>query len=422
METREYNLNSYKLHIIKSDKVKSVHMEIHFKDKVDESNIFYKSMLADILSDCSNKYHSRKEVSLMLEDLYKASFYGTTTKTGGVVDNVFVYNFINPKYINDKNFLKNALKLPFEMILKPFVKSKKFDSMNFEIVKKRALRDIENIKEDSVRFSLKNALKYMDSSSLSSVSVLGNQKEVEKSTSEVLYQEYINMLKNSYCDIYIIGNVDFDEMYNIVTKEFKLNTIKSGRLNLHVENSLKRKVLVVNEPGNFVQSNLNIVCNLDNFTKNEKDIVMQMYNYILGSGGLNSKLYQKIREQNSLCYGVYSIYLKYDNLLVIQVSLDKKNKDKAISLIKEALKEMKKGKITIDEFNEAKINLLKSLKMAKDNNLSILSNYIFNKFDNLPLIEERIEKLENISLKDVKNLAKKVKINTIYTLESEVMS
>lgn len=422
METREYNLNSYKLHIIKSDKVKSVHMEIHFKDKVDESNIFYKSMLADILSDCSNKYHSRKEVSLMLEDLYKASFYGTTTKTGGVVDNVFVYNFINPKYINDKNFLKNALKLPFEMILNPFVKSKKFDSMNFEIVKKRALRDIENIKEDSVRFSLKNALKYMDSSSLSSVSVLGNQKEVEKSTSEVLYQEYINMLKNSYCDIYIIGNVDFDEMYNIVTKEFKLNTIKSGRLNLHVENSLKRKVLVVNEPGNFVQSNLNIVCNLDNFTKNEKDIVMQMYNYILGSGGLNSKLYQKIREQNSLCYGVYSIYLKYDNLLVIQVSLDKKNKDKAISLIKEALKEMKKGKITIDEFNEAKINLLKSLKMAKDNNLSILSNYIFNKFDNLPLIEERIEKLENISLKDVKNLAKKVKINTIYTLESEVMS
>lgn len=420
METREYNLNSYKLHIIKSDIVKSVHMEIHFRDKVDSNNVYCKSMLADMLTDCSSKYESRKYVSLALEDLYKAKFYGTLMKTGGITENIFVYNFINPKYIKDKTFLKSALKLPFEMIMNPYIKNKAFDNKNFEIIKNRALRDIENINEDGVRLSIQKALRTMDSESVTSVNVLGEKEQVQKLTSEALYQEYLNMIRHGYCDVYVIGDVDFDEIHSIITKEFKINTIKTGRLNLHVDNNLKRKTLVVKEKGGFVQSNLNVVYNLDGFTKYEKDVVMQVYNFLLGSGGLNSKLYKKLREENSLCYGVYSLYLKYDNLLVIQVSLDKSSEKKAISLIKEALKEMLKGEIKLEELEEARISLLSSLRMAKDNNLSILSNYIFNKYDSLPTIDERIESIEKITLKEVRQLAKKVKINTIYTLEGEV--
>ena len=81
---------------------------------------------------------------------------------------------------------------------------------------------------------------------------------------------------------------------------------------------------------------------------------MYFYNYLLGGGGLNTKLYQLLREKNSLCYGVKSVYLKYDNLLMIQTSISKNDVSKAVKLIKQAFKEMKIGKFSEDELNNAK--------------------------------------------------------------------
>ncbi|MFI3260847.1 MAG: insulinase family protein [bacterium] len=418
METREYNLNSYKLHILKSDKVKSVHLEIHFRDKVNKDNIHYKSMLTDILTDCSEDYKNRKDVVIRLEELYKAKFYGTTSKLGGIVDNIFVYDFINPEYIKDKKYLEEVLSLPFDMVLRPKVKNKCFDNKIFEVIKTRAIRDVNSINENPVKLSINNALNCMDKDSLTSISVLGSLKKLEETTPEELYTEYKNMINNSYCDVFIIGNVDFDEIHKIITKKFNLSSIKTGKLELNIENKVVSKVKKEVENGPFIQTNLNVICNLDKLTKVEKNSTIQVYNYIFGSGGLSSKLYCKLREENSLCYGVYSLYLKYDNLLIIQVSLDEKNKNKAITLIKDCLKEMEKGKIDIEEFEDAKINLLSSLKMSKDNNVALLSNYIFGIYDALPTIDKRIEDVKNVTMDDIKNLSKKIKINTIYSLKS----
>lgn len=419
MQIKDYDLEAYRLHIIKSDKVKTCHMEIHFRDKVNKDNIYYKSMIADMLSDCSSKHENRKKVVENLEELYKASFYGTVIKLGAVVDNIFVFDFINSNFIKEKNYLNEVLLLPFDMILKPKVLNKTFDPKIFEVIKKRAITDIEGINENPVRLSITNSLAAMDKDSISSISVLGSIEEVQKSTADKLYKEYKNMIKNSFCDIFIIGDLDFDEVYKIVTNKFKLDTIKTGKLDLYVENKLVKLTNKVSEKSSFVQSNLNILFNLDNLTMEEKNTTLQVFNYIFGSGGITSKLYQKIREENSLCYGIYSIFLKNDNLLIVQISLDEKNKNKAIKLVKDCLKEMIKGKFNEGEFEDAKTNLLTSLKMANDNNISILSNYIFNVFDNLPTIEKRMEDIKKVTIEDIKTVAKKVKLNTIYTLKSK---
>ncbi len=329
MEIKEYDMSSYKLHLIKSNKSKTCQLEVHFRDKVNKDNIFYKSMLTDILSDCSLNYPTRKSVVIRLEELSEASFYGTTSKLGGIVDNIFVYDFINPKYINDKNFLKEVLAFPFEMIEKPLAKNKTFDRKMFEIIKERAKRDILSVNENSVKLSINKALSVMDKDSLTSVPVMGSLEDVAESTAEKLYKEYKNMLNSNYCDVYVIGDIDFDLYYKIITKVFKLNTIKSGKMQLNIENKLAKSVKVKSDNGEFIQSNLSLILNLDGLTSFEKNTVVQVYNYILGSGGLGSKLYQSVREENSLCYGIYSLFLKYDNILIIEVSLDESNRKKA---------------------------------------------------------------------------------------------
>ncbi len=418
MEVKTYDLNSYKLHIIKSDKVKTCHMEIHFRDEVKKENIHFKTFLCDILTDCSKKYNTRKNVVIKLEELYKSSFYGTTSKTGGVINTMFVFDFIAPKYISEDNYLENVLELPCEMILNPKIINKEFELNTFNVIKERMKRDIKSINENPVKLSINNSLKVMDEESLTSVSVLGDISSLEDITPTTLFDEYENMIKNNLCDIFIIGDLEFDEVYKIISKKFKLKYIKSKQLNLYIDNKLSKKVKEKNDVSTFVQTNLNLVYNLENLDINDKNINIQVYNYLLGSGGMSSKLYRKLREENSLCYGVYSIYLKYDNLLIVQVSLDSKNKNLAIKLIKECINEMQKGKFTENDFEDAKKNLMLSLEMSLDNNVSLLTNCVFKEYDQLPSIENRMEMLRKVTMEDIVKIAKKVKLNTIYSLEA----
>ncbi|MBQ2409565.1 MAG: insulinase family protein, partial [Bacilli bacterium] len=187
-----------------------------------------------------------------------------------------------------------------------------------------------------------------------------------------------------------------------------------NRPKLDVKNNIRKKVLTKTEKSNFVQSTLVMVYNISDLTKEIKNSAFHVFNYILGSGGISSKLYKSLRTDNSLCYGVRSLYLKYDGLLIILVSLDKKNVKLAETLIKKCIGEMIKGEYKDSELEDAKKNLTFSLKMGLDNNVSILNNYVFNIFDNLPLLEERIKLISNVTKEDLMVCGKSLSLNTIY--------
>ena len=75
------------------------------------------------------------------------------------------------------------------------------------------------------------------------------------------------------------------------------------------------------------------------------------------------------------------------------------------------------GDFSLEELEDAKMNLIMSLDLANDNNVAILNNYVFNYLDNLPEIDKRKEMLKQVSKEDVIRVAKKLKINTVYVLE-----
>ena len=146
---------------------------------------------------------------------------------------------------------------------------------------------------------------------------------------------------------------------------------------------------------------------------------MQVFNYIFGSSGLTSKLYKKIREENSLCYNISTLYLKYDELIAIHISLDTANVKKAISLVKKCLKEMQTGEFLDSDLEDAKKSISLALDLTSDNNSSLLNNYVFHEFDNLPLIDERKKSLAKLTKEDVVNVSRKLKLNTIYVLKGK---
>ena len=419
MEYKKFEYPSFNLYTVKTNRFKTCQMEVIFKSKADPKDVMLKTFLADLMSDCSKKYKTRKDVARTLEELYQASFYGLTNKTGNILLTSFVLNFLNPKYVKEENYLEQVLELPLEMIFHPAIEAGDFDIKNFNIVKNRLHDEILSVGENINRVSLKKALEQLDSKSPTSYGILGTIKDLEDISPKKLALAYQDLM-NSCCDIFLIGDLDMDQASNIIFKHFKNSVVKTEELpSFYVENPALKKEKKVKEKSQFLETSLVQIYSLDHLTEKEKVTTVYFYNYLLGGGGLNTKLYQLLREKNSLCYGVKSMYLKYDNLLVVQTSVSKNDVNKAKRLIKQAFREMKLGQFSMEELNYAKESFVFSLNLSLDNPAGILNNYVFHIYDKLPLIEDRIKMIDEITKEEIVAVANKIKPNISFILEGE---
>lgn len=417
MKYKTYNCNSFDVHTIKTDKFKTSHVEVIFRDIANKEEMGAYSFLADMLSQSSKTYPRKKDLITRFEELYKIIVYATTLRVGNVLDFHVSLDFINPNYINDKSYVEEVIKTLFDIIENPNVTNDEFDLKTFNIVKERLKREINSLKENPMKQSIKEAFKAMNTNTPTSYELLGTLESLEKITPSSLYKTYRNLRKNFKVDIFLIGNLEMDDTVSLIKKYFKNRYIIENKLDLMVDNKEIKKPVVKSITSDNVQANLVMIFNLKNLTEIEKNITFNVFNYLYGNGGLTSKLYQSIREKNSLCYAISSMYLKYDKLLLVHISLEQANVKKAALLVKKELKNMQAGNFTEEELKDAINNMIISLDMAQDNTVSIINNYVFHVFDNLPMPEERIEMFKNIKKEDVINVAKKVKLNTIFTLE-----
>lgn len=416
MKYKTYNCNSFNIYTIKTDRFKTSHLEVIFKNVLKKEEIGTYSFLADMLSEGCKKYPRKKDLITRFEELYKIVIYASTMRVGNVIDLHVSLDFINPEYIEDEGYIEDVIKTLFEVILNPNVCNDEFDLKTFNIVKERLRREINSLKENPVKQSIKEAIKTMDSNSPTSYEILGTIEELENITPAKLYNAYKSLRKNFKVDVFLIGNLDMDNVASLIKKYFKNRYIVSDNFEVMVDNKETKKVKEKTMKSDNIQTNLVMLFNLKNLSELEKNITLNCFNYLYGSGGLTSKLYKSIREENSLCYAINSMYLKYDKLLMVQISLDNCNVKKAISLVKKELKSMQNGNFSEEEVRDA-INNIISLDMSLDNNIAILNNYVFNIYDKLPSIEERKEYFKKLTKEDIVNVSKKVKLNTIFTLE-----
>jgi len=412
---KTYKIGPINLHTIKCDKFRQCHMEIIFRNEVKKEELTLRSFLFEMLTENNNEYKTRRELVLYLEDLYNTFLYSVTSKVGATIMTSLCIDFINPKYTKGE-FLNNVLKLPFDMINNPNIKNEEFDLNTFNIIKKRIEMDILSINENPKRKSIIECLKETDKDSVTSYNVNGELEDLERITPSNLYEYLKNILNHDIIDIYIIGDLDMDQVANIIKERSKFNILKDKTTNFLVDNKLRKKI---NEKQGFMditQAHVAITLNINDMTEFERNYVARVYNGILSDGSLESKLYKYLRNDNSLCYNVSSAYQKYDQLFIIQTAINKENYNLSLKLIKKALKEMELGKFSEDDINNTKETIYSSLDSSYETPGRIVDNYLFQNITDLDPLEIRYEKYKSVTKKDIINFAKKVHINTIYLL------
>ncbi|MDD2518805.1 MAG: insulinase family protein, partial [Bacilli bacterium] len=218
-------------------------------------------------------------------------------------------------------------------------------------------------------------------------------------------------------DVFIVGNVDNQEIKKIFMDNFLVNTIKKqGESHIINHDKYRKRAKKVKEPYDSKQSHLLIGCKLDNLTDFERKYVSFVYSFILG-GGPDSRLFITIREKHSLCYNISSSLKALSNLLIINAGIDKRNGEKAIKLIRKEILNISKGLIDEKELVNAKVNYENAINELVDIPSGIISHYTEKEYFSSDTFKERINNIKKIDKQMIVDFAKKVHIDTIYFLE-----
>lgn len=412
---KQHKMGAYNIHTIKTERFKNIQIEVVFRNNIEKERTPIRATLFDVLMDNNKNYPTNRDLILRQEELYNCYPFSVTYKLGNEIITSVGMDMLNPKYA-DYNYLSDAISFLFDIIFNPNLKDDEFDEKTINMIKTRNIAEIKTEKENPGMYAFDRALQAMDKDSVTAIKVLGEVEDIESITSKQLYEEYNNILEHDYVDIFVIGDFEENEMIDIISKYAKFTTIKTHEITTEVENRTVKKIKEVKEESNNSQSHIVMVLNALNLTNYEKKYAFQLFYMILGGGSLDTKLYQKLRGENSLCYGLRSYYEKHDNLLLITTSVDKKNVSLAIKLIKETIKEMK-DQVTDEEVSNAVNNIVSSINMTLDSPGRIIDEYLFRYITDLDDIDTRIETYKKVTKEEVMSLINKISLNTIFVLE-----
>ena len=415
MEYVKKEMNAYNIHIIKTDKFKTVTLEIDFLRKIRKEETTIRNFLSEIILQSSKKYNTKRLLSLKSKELYDANITSSCTRIGAYTNMSFAINFLQQEYTED-DMQDKTIDFFFDTIFNPNVEDGKFDKHSFDVAKDVISTEIKSIKDNLTKYSLIRMLEILDSTKPFSFNGYGYSEDLEKITSKNLYEYYEDVIKSDKVDIFVVGNVDIDKTIEDIMSKVHIKTIKKKIDSVRIEHKkIRSRLKKVTEKERITQSKLNIGCLIKDLSEDELNYTLKIYNEILG-GGTESKLFMNVREKNSLCYYINSCVNTYDNFMFIYAGINKNDFDKTLKLIKNEMNKMKSGKFSEEDVLIAKKAMETSINTIYDSPVRIINMYYANELANSDTIEEKLKKVKNVTFDDVVNVANKIKIDTVYLM------
>ena len=251
----------------------------------------------------------------------------------------------------------------------------------------------------------------------------GYIEDLENINEENLYTDYQNLLSIAKIDFFASGELQTDSVISIIEGNQNIQKLQE-REDTHIvntEDTEKKKevqIQTIQDVKDVTQGKLVIGLDIDYYKKDSR-YAMCIYNVILGESA-TSKMFQNVREKAGLAYSARSTYVRQKNNIFIRAGIEIKNYSKALEIIKEQLEDMKNGKFSDEEIDNAKKYMTSGIKTVQDEQDSEITYYMGQELSKTLLtFEEYMDKINSVTREEILEIAKNIHINTIYFLMNE---
>ena len=354
-----------------------------------------------------NEYPEESGVSHYIEHMM---FKGTETRTakeiseiidneGGMI-NAYTSRNLTVYYIQ---MLSNKIGTGIDVLSDMFMNST-FSEENLEKERNVIIEEIrmyddipeEIIHDENVKYAV---------TGVQSNSVLGTIESLKGITRERFLKYFNEQYVASNLVISVAGKVDVDEIYTLLNKG--LGKFRDSNFRRDIDTSF-----IINGGENLIKKETNQVhlCfnTRGNGVKDDMKYPGAIISSVLG-GNMSSRLFQKIREERGLAYSVYSYGTAFleGGLFTIYAGTTKESYKEVLEIIKNEFNDIRENGITESELQKSKNQFLSmltfSLESSKGKMSRMANSYLL--YDKVIDIDEIIEKIEKITLEDIKKTA-----------------
>lgn len=409
-----------KLHTIKTDKFKTNLVAVFLTTKLSRGNVTKNALISMILRRGCKKMPTQEEISKEMEEMYGASFDCGLDKTGDNQVLKFYIESINDNFLpkQGENILEKSIKNILEIIFNPYTENDSFKNEYIEQEKNNLKQRIEGKIDNKARYAMDRCIEEMYKDKPFGLYKFGYIDDLESINGKNLYQYYKELINSCKLDIFVSGNIN-EKVENIVKHDENIIKLLDRNAEYTVpklESKQEKQEEIVTESMDVTQGKLllGLDVNIDD-EKLKYDTLI--YNSILG-GSANSKMFQNVREKAHLAYVASSSYLRYKSNIFVNCGIEIGNYEKALELIRKQIDDMKKGKFTDKDIEDAKTGIIANIKTIADEQDTELTYYFGQELSqNKTSVEEYEEKINNVSKEDIINIANRVSINTVYFLK-----
>ena len=418
MKYEKIKRDGYNLHLIKTDKFRTVNMVLNYVGPRDKKSTVCLELLEMVTLYVTKDYPNRIEFAKACANMYDLRMRAGKQQWGEY--NVFnlSVSFINEKYTK-KGMNKKSISFALKQFFNPLTSNGGFDKEIFEMTKKLYKEELISLKDNPELYSHLRLKEEMGKKDFYSYTAAEELNVLEKINEKNLYSFYKKVLKNYDLEIFIIGDIDKDAVLSVLDSKIKRkindDTVKDFKIN---HSKIRSRIKTVIEPSDFSQSKLDMGFKTENLTPFERQYVSYMYGSILG-GGTDSLLFDEVRGKRSLCYYIYTTGDARSNFFQIKSGIDSKNIKKVISIAKKCVQKMKDGDFDDKLIEQSKKCYINVITENEDYPAPVLADYAGTYFFEKDSMEIRKKKISEVTKEDIMNFAKKIHLDTIYVLRGD---
>jgi predicted Zn-dependent peptidase len=411
-----------KAHLIKNDIFKTNLICVMLTTPLKRETVTLNALIPLLLKRGSKNYHTQSEISTKLEEMYGAGLNFGIDKIGDNQAIKFYIESISDLYtLNQEDLLKESIDLLLEIVFNPYMENEKFDESYFETEKENLKKIIEAKIDNKDFYAFNSCIENMYEHKGFGLYKYGYLEDLEQITNDSISAYFHELLNNVKIDIYISGNFDENIVEEILNSNENIKSLSPRKEKFVVNNQSTEEVKKVEntreiqEKMEINQGKLVIGYNVSARGENMNSIGI-VFNSIFGDGA-TSMLFQNVREKAGLAYTARSTFNKLKYNIFVRCGIEIQNYDKAVSIIKEQIENIKSGKFTQSDIQNAKNYIISGIKGIETEQDTEIVFYIGQEISKVKYtVEEYIESIKSVTKEQIVEFAKSLQMNIIYFL------
>ncbi|MFA6800510.1 MAG: insulinase family protein [Acholeplasmataceae bacterium] len=396
---------------IQSD-YKTIQLTLYMIDFDDVKKRAYRFLLAKMLSTHTQQYKTKQALSQHLQSLYGANFNGRSMLIGNL--NIIQTSFImvNPMIVNDLSLIDQMIDIFKDMIIgRDF-----FSTSIFEEEKRMLIEQWDAIEDQKGLYASIHFNQLLFGEHPYGYPQSGYKEDILAVTLDDLYTYFLEVLMSNRIYFIINGYFDgYEQKIKLAFKDIENNQEKRLYLKTLEQQQAKEKTeyLTMNQALIKIGYYLPILRNDPLYE------AALLFDLMIG-GYVDSIMFKIIREELNLCYDVRSSYDPIKGTFVIGSGVDQKRKEEAISKIFEIMDHNGNYELQLDGLKHAKQYLIHQIKSSYDEQIALtLHAFYEDLFEQTILLDQRIEKIEKVTLDQVKSVYLKLQLQATYVLTGD---